>query len=1131
MSGKRPWQERKGRWRDDYQGRGHSGYNQSQYEDEYYTNSYSNSYTNSYSNSYTNSDSRSKYSSSRSHESPPMTTNSTTTGTTTPVVTKKRDGTNPRTGENPNDLKLGKLIIHRDIQAQIGWEHRPVDPRKNYKVIYDPELDKSLSKSERKSKQKKFRFNGEGANDSVVEDPRKNLPGGLATYFTKPNKRSKKFPFKQLPQARFVYDKDSLGPPPATEIIIWDLPSTTSEIYITNFFKSYGGPIRDLKFYNDPVNAVPLGIATFKFQGPIEKSSRLAKKLVQTVKQARMQIDGVELRIALDEDDGKILKEKLSRATKKMEGIRREAEAVKAAELAKARVAARMEAERLAKIEQEKRKREQAEAQAREQARIQQQKQQQQQQQKEINSSKRSSLGSKYLPNTTITSIRHNNEVIPGVFLPRDLNKYIKDRPFILIHDKYAPTRKIMSQDIKKTLNKYDWTRVLSDKTGFYVVFNSIDECERCFQNEDGRRFYEYRLFMEMAIPEGYVVYGENETTSHGNNIVAENDPIEEASNMLIKEFQMFLTKDIRERIIAPAVFDLLSHDKYPHLMEELKAEEAASKARDADKRAEEAAKRAEELAKRAAQMPKPVKIERKQPILPSFRKKEGISDNKRKSLSKKKAQHIPMQHALNYDDDSEDSEDEDSSRSSTPVPPTKRERIDEVGKVKKPLKKKAKTSLHKSFLYDSESSSDETTEVPKVKEEQDLEESKSQQDEAIEEEMEDVEGEVEEEEKEDMDDIDYSGFAERYQPTLDRPRTVYSEDSYIGRNLDLKALQSIIKDDEDLEIARKVLAQTTEPANLKNLEYWAWKQTNDLSSKIQVPEISDSIDLAGPLDARLQNKTGAFKSEGYHKIPDVDKNEYLPHRRRVHKPLKTIQHEDEDMGVDDAEGNNSNNYNTAGGNNSNSNGGGNSNNTSNNNNNNNSSGNNTSNSALLQSSRVNRANNRRFVADISAQKQMLGSETDILNLNALTKRKKPVSFARSAIHNWGLYALEPIAAKEMIIEYVGESIRQQVAEHREKSYLKTGIGSSYLFRVDENTVIDATKKGGIARFINHCCNPSCTAKIIKVEGKKRIVIYALRDVNANEELTYDYKFERETNDEERIRCLCGAPGCKGWLN
>jgi len=101
----------------------------------------------------------------------------------------------------------------------------------------------------------------------------------------------------------------------------------------------------------------------------------------------------------------------------------------------------------------------------------------------------------------------------------------------------------------------------------------------------------------------------------------------------------------------------------------------------------------------------------------------------------------------------------------------------------------------------------------------------------------------------------------------------------------------------------------------------------------------------------------------------------------------------------------------------------------------------------------------------------------------------------------------------------------------REINYQKQGIGSSYLFRIDEDTVIDATKKGGIARFINHSCMPSCTAKIIKVEGTKRIVIYALRDIAKNEELTYDYKFEREIDSTDRIPCLCGSVGCKGFLN
>jgi SET domain-containing protein len=57
-----------------------------------------------------------------------------------------------------------------------------------------------------------------------------------------------------------------------------------------------------------------------------------------------------------------------------------------------------------------------------------------------------------------------------------------------------------------------------------------------------------------------------------------------------------------------------------------------------------------------------------------------------------------------------------------------------------------------------------------------------------------------------------------------------------------------------------------------------------------------------------------------------------------------------------------------------------------------------------------------------------------------------------------------------MIIEYIGEKIRLKIADLREIEYEKQGIGSSYLFRVDDDIVIDATKMGNLARFINHCC-------------------------------------------------------------
>ncbi|GFS24985.1 histone-lysine N-methyltransferase SETD1B-like [Elysia marginata] len=177
------------------------------------------------------------------------------------------------------------------------------------------------------------------------------------------------------------------------------------------------------------------------------------------------------------------------------------------------------------------------------------------------------------------------------------------------------------------------------------------------------------------------------------------------------------------------------------------------------------------------------------------------------------------------------------------------------------------------------------------------------------------------------------------------------------------------------------------------------------------------------------------------------------------------------------------------------------------------------------QTSREVRNENRRFQAAIA---QFQEEVSDLLKFNQLQFRKKQLRFAKSGIHDWGLFAMEPIASDEMVIEYVGEKVRQPIADLREKHYEMTGIGSSYLFRVDHETIIDATKCGNLARFINHSCNPNCYAKIITVDGHKKIVIYSKRDIDVNEEITYDYKFPFE---EDKIPCLCGSQGCRGYLN
>ena len=89
------------------------------------------------------------------------------------------------------------------------------------------------------------------------------------------------------------------------------------------------------------------------------------------------------------------------------------------------------------------------------------------------------------------------------------------------------------------------------------------------------------------------------------------------------------------------------------------------------------------------------------------------------------------------------------------------------------------------------------------------------------------------------------------------------------------------------------------------------------------------------------------------------------------------------------------------------------------------------------------------------------------------------------------------------------------------------------MFRVPDtpaDRVIDATRRGGKARYINHSCDPNCESRIIKVEGRPRIVIYSKRAIAPGEELNYDYKFSFE-DDEDKQPCRCGAALCRKWMN
>lgn len=51
---------------------------------------------------------------------------------------------------------------------------------------------------------------------------------------------------------------------------------------------------------------------------------------------------------------------------------------------------------------------------------------------------------------------------------------------------------------------------------------------------------------------------------------------------------------------------------------------------------------------------------------------------------------------------------------------------------------------------------------------------------------------------------------------------------------------------------------------------------------------------------------------------------------------------------------------------------------------------------------------------------------------------------------------------------------------------------------------------------------PNCYTKIVVADGQKHVVIYAKRAIMPGEELSYDYKFPREA-EEDKVPCHCGA--------
>ncbi|WP_085317946.1 SET domain-containing protein [Derxia lacustris] len=146
---------------------------------------------------------------------------------------------------------------------------------------------------------------------------------------------------------------------------------------------------------------------------------------------------------------------------------------------------------------------------------------------------------------------------------------------------------------------------------------------------------------------------------------------------------------------------------------------------------------------------------------------------------------------------------------------------------------------------------------------------------------------------------------------------------------------------------------------------------------------------------------------------------------------------------------------------------------------------------------------------------------------------QRKIVVRQSKIHGRGVFAGRDLDKGERLIEYKGERISwdEAIARH---PHDPANPFHTFYFDVDDG-VIDGGVGGNSSRYINHSCNPNCTAVTEPgPDGLQHVFIEARRAIPAGSELFFDYGLVidgRITKQlREDYRCLCGSKNCRGTM-
>lgn len=160
--------------------------------------------------------------------------------------------------------------------------------------------------------------------------------------------------------------------------------------------------------------------------------------------------------------------------------------------------------------------------------------------------------------------------------------------------------------------------------------------------------------------------------------------------------------------------------------------------------------------------------------------------------------------------------------------------------------------------------------------------------------------------------------------------------------------------------------------------------------------------------------------------------------------------------------------------------------------------------------------------------------------------------FKTSNGRGWGVRTDRVIGKGQYICEYVGEIITNKEAEDRGLVY--DAEKRTYLFDLDCNSIvenkenlytIDACKMGNVSRMINHSCDPNIGTWSVWINcldlDIPKICFYALRRIEAGEELSFDYlnfsvhDVDNQMNDDQSLlktnfECKCNSQKCRKYI-